>query len=261
MYSSFMQVSPGTIRITVESSWSAAAADYAEARALFSRMPVPGFPKGNAPSIIAANHYCREIRAETIRRCAARLIRIILMEKGIHTVGPFLVLQASLEPGKKFRCTMELLLRPKVTLPDCDEFEARSENEETRRAELKEWLLAHAVCDVPEPVIRISLEPDCRDTAHPGTILWTEAAQNALLHVIAHEVADAHGIEISEERLEKHLGEIASATNTTAALLHAIFNENGQLEAIREYLLVEAALDFLAQKEHHGMPETHAVAA
>lgn len=261
MYTSFMQVTPGTIRITLEAPWGAASTDYAEACALFRQMPVPGFPKGKAPTIITASRFSREIRAETIRRCAARLIRSILLEKGIRTVGPLLILQASLEPGQIFRCTIELLLRPKVSVPDCEEFEPLADNEETRRTEVKEWLLAHTECDVPEPVIRNSLEPTCRDIAQPGSMLWSEAAQNALLHVIAHEISDTHGITVSEECLEKHLEDIAAAMNTTVAKLCAAYNKNGQLEVIREYLLVEEVLDFLAREEHARVSRRHAVAA
>jgi FKBP-type peptidyl-prolyl cis-trans isomerase (trigger factor) len=261
MYTSFMQVTPGTIRIKLEVSWGTASTDYAEACALFRNMPVPGFSNGEAPAIITAEHFSREIRAETIRRCAARLIHSILMEKGIRTVGPLLILQASLEPGQKFHCVIELLLRPEVSLPDCDDLETLARNDDTRRAEVKQWLLAHTECDVPEPIIRRSLEPASRDTAQPGSMLWAEAAHNALLHVIAHEVADQNGIVVDENRLREHLEEIAAATNTTPEKLRAAYNKSGQMEVIREHLLVGAVLDYLARNETASISHLHATAA
>ncbi|MDR1011440.1 MAG: hypothetical protein LBM04_10025 [Opitutaceae bacterium] len=256
-----MQITPGTIRIEIEASWSTASTDYAKTCALFQNIPIPGFPNGKAPAIITAEHFSREIRAETIRRCAARLIRVILMEKGIRTVGPLLILQASLEPGQKFHCMIELLLRPEVSLPDCDALETLAGSDDTRRAEVRQWLLEHAECDVPEPIIRRSLEPACRDTAQPGSMTWAEAAHNALLHVIAHEIADRNGIVVDETRLGKHFEEIAAAANTTPEKLWAAYNKNGQLEVIRERLLIETVLDYLARNETAPMPRRCATAA
>lgn len=256
-----MQVTPSTIQIKIEASWNTASLDYAEACALFRNTPVPGFPNGKAPAIIAASHFSREIRAEAIRRCAARLIHDVLSEKGIRTVGPLLILQASLEPGQKFHCTVELLLRPDVSIPPPDDFEAEATSLNSRRAEIKRWLINHAECDIPEPIIRRSLEPSCRDSIQPGSMRWHEATDNALLQVIAHEIADQNGIIVSEERLEKHLEDIAAAAHTTPASLRAFYNNSGELESIREYLLIDAVLDFLAEQEFLRESKQHATAA
>lgn len=256
-----MQVSPDSLRIMIEASWGTASTDYAEACSLFRNLPAPGFPKGKVPAVVAADFYSREIRAETIRRCAARLIRSILVEKGIRTVGPLLILQASLEPGQKFHCTIELFLRPDVSMPDCAEFTPSAEGDDSRISEARQWLLDNAECDMPEPIIRRNIEPARRDTTQPGSVQWDEATHNALLHVIAHEVADRHGITIDEECLEKYLQRAAAATNMTPAELRAAYNKNGQLEVIREFLLIEAALNFLAKQERELLRHTSAAVA
>ncbi|AWI08211.1 hypothetical protein CKA38_02065 [Ereboglobus luteus] len=261
MYTSFMQVTPGCIRITLEAAWSTAASDYAEACALYRDIPVPGFSPGEVPAIITANCFSREIRAETIRRCASRLIRSVLVEKGIRTVGPLLILQASLEPGEKFVCTIELLLRPEVALPDCENFEPVADCKHTRRTEAREWLVANTECTVPEPIIRKALNSTHRDIVQPGSKLWDEAEHNALLHIIAHEVADRHGITVSEERLEEHLRNVADTVGMSPAKLRAAYNKNGQIEVIRESLLIEAVLDFLTKQEEAFLAQESAIVA
>lgn len=256
-----MQVSPDSLRIMLEASWGTASTDYAEACSLFRNLPAPGFPEGEVPAVVAADFYSREIRAETIRRCAARLIRSILIEKGIRTVGPLLILQASLEPGQRFHCTIELFLRPDVSLPDYTEFAPSAEGDDSRISEARQWILDNVECDLPEPIIRRTLEPSRRDTVQPGSVQWDEATHNALLHVIAHEVADRHGITIDEEDLEKYLQRAAATTDMTPAELRAAYNKNGQLEMIREFLLVEASLNYLAKQECEFQPQESAVAA
>lgn len=243
-----MQITPCTIRISFEAPWSTASADYAKACALFRNLPIPGYPNGNAPIMLTVLHYNREIRADAIRRCAARLIPAILSAKGIRTVGPLLIVQATFEPGHKFRCTTELVLRPDVSLPANKQFSPQSDAGAARRAEAEQWILSHAQCDIPDSIIRQILEPADRDFIQPGCMLWDEAANKALLHVIAHEIADRTGITVSEEQLEKHLEDLAASANTTAAQLRAIYNKNGHLEELRENLLIESVLNHLASR-------------
>lgn len=256
-----MQVTPGTIRIKLEAAWRAISADYMESCAIFRNMPIRGYPKGKAPIVVTSSHFSREIYADTIRRCATRLARLVLLEKGIRTVGPLLILQSSFEPGQKFICTIEMLLRPDVSVPDCRDFASDAESKEARRTELKQWLFSHADCDMPEPIIRRCLEPSRHDTAQPGSAIWDNAMHDALLHVIAHEVADQHDIIVSEQCLQNHLNELAAAANTTPEILRINYNRNGQIETVREYLLIEEVLDFLAKHESARASEDGAMAA
>lgn len=147
MYTSFMQVTPCAIIIKIEAPWRFASTDYAEACTLYRNSPVPGYPEGNAPTLLTVHHYNREIRAEAIRRCATRLIQIVLAEKGIRAVGPLVILQARFEPGSKFHCTVELMLRPNVASRDEEQCSASTETGDVRIEATRESLLIEAVRD------------------------------------------------------------------------------------------------------------------
>ena len=136
---------------------------------------------------------------------------------------------------------------------------------ENRRNQAVELLLKKADFDVPASLVRRQTQNYLQDLAQRAqyaglsadyieqnrdSILAdaeNHATQQVRLSYILEEIAKAENIEVSEDDIEKGLEKIASAQHepTTAADVRKRFEENGTMEAYKDQLKAEKALDLV----------------
>ena len=136
---------------------------------------------------------------------------------------------------------------------------------ENRRNQAVELLLKKADFDVPASLVRRQTQNYLQDLAQRAQYAGlsadyieqnrdkiladaeNHATQQVRLSYILEEIAKAEKIEISEDDIEKGLEKIASAQHepTTAADVRKRFEENGTMEAYKDQLKAEKALDLV----------------
>ncbi len=136
---------------------------------------------------------------------------------------------------------------------------------ENRRNQAVELLLKKADFDVPASLVRRQTQNYLQDLAQRAqyaglsadyieqnrdSILAdaeNHATQQVRLSYILEEIAKAENIEVSEDDIEKGLEKIAAAQHepTTAADVRKRFEENGTMEAYKDQLKAEKALDLV----------------
>ena len=136
---------------------------------------------------------------------------------------------------------------------------------ENRRNQAVELLLKKADFDVPASLVRRQTQNYLQDLAQRAQYAGlsadyieqnrdkiladaeNHATQQVRLSYILEEIAKAEKIEISEDDIEKGLEKIAAAQHepTTAADVRKRFEENGTMEAYKDQLKAEKALDLV----------------
>ncbi len=241
MKATFQAKPGGKTDLHIAVQWAEIAADYDDLLAEYGKLPLAGFRPGKAPREVIERQRRREIREDFTARCGRRLAREALRERDLRSAGPIEVTGIQLDPRRDFSFTAELVLRPKLPLPDYAGASWTGATDEERRDEISEWLLAHTAGDAPEPLIR----RECAPGFEPGSAEWEAAARRVKLMVILELIAEAEGIAVDETDVAARVEKIAAETGVDPGQLRRRLEREDAVTRLETLLRCEQTLDHL----------------
>lgn len=241
MNATFQAKPTGKTELHIDVAWPEVAADYDDLLADYGKLALAGFRPGKAPRAVIERRLKRQIRDDFTARCGRRLARAALRERDLRSAGPIEVVAIDFEPRREFSFTAELVLLPKLALPDYASASWTAATDEERRDEISEWLLAHTPGDAPEPLIR----QECGAGSEPGSAEWLAVARRVKLMVILEQIAEAEGIEVDERDVAARVEKIAAETGVDSAQLRRRLECDDAVKRLESLLRCEQTLDHL----------------
>lgn len=207
---------------------------------------VPGFRRGKAPPAIIRQRYRRQIEEAVGNRAATRLFREALEERGVKRVGPAGFTAIDLNADGSLTFSVEFDEEPEIELPDFKAFRPSeiATDDEGKKDELSEFLLANTSVDLPESLVEQEIEH-----GEPGEDDRAAAENRAKLLLILRAIARTEGIEVDDQDVDDRIESMAGAHGTTAEALRAELTQKQGLERIRLFLLAERTMDYILSGE------------
>lgn len=241
------EVSQGVLLLELSSPWSTVAPDYEDVLQAHRSAFVPGFRVGKAPLPVIKAHFHKDICSDAARRAATRLARDAVRERKLRVARGMVVTEMVLIPGQDFHCKVRIFQRPEftppayhqITIPDMASMELNA-----RYDAIADWLLSNTEpFSLPEPFIDELLDGD----ASTDETARVSAAQQARLQIIAREIAEREGLDVSPELMASQLDDMAKDEGISASSLRKQLEGNGGIEGIRDFLLTKVVLDYLCE--------------
>ncbi len=233
--------------IRIEADWNEVSADYEDAYLPYRNVSLPGFRPGKIPRSVIENRFHKEICASAGKRSATRLTRDALREKQLRTAGGTAVVEINFERGKAFSCVAEFVLRPQFELPDYSNMEITETEDEKQRDQITDWLLEKVSFPIADSLVSCELSEEEAD-AKPGSEAWTDAEKRARALLILHDIAENEGIEVSDVSIEQRIVQTAHSIGAEPHALREHLAASGGLTRLRDFMLAEATLTYLLEK-------------
>ncbi len=233
----------------VEAGWDEVKDDYGDILKYFMRANVPGFRPGKAPQGVIEQRFAGDILEEVRSRCARRLWREALDERGISMVGVAEISEMDFRKGEGFKFKAEFEVIPDFTLPEYTGLGlSAGADESTRRDEISRYLLENTKLDLPASFIDSELGRASGVGDGPEAREARQAAEARMkLMIILKRIAHDDGIEVDDRDLDDRIAAIAEAEGTTPNLLRNELATKGGLKRLRDFLVAEKVLDYILE--------------
>jgi len=274
----------GYHRLQIEAVWSEIAEDYEDIVAEYKKIRVPGFRPGKTPRTVIEKRFQKGIMDDLSQRASQRLGRQAVREAGIEVLGPAEAEELECVKGRPFRALVRFHPMPKIDLPDLDKLTSgdadmdssmfrkphpsEPEKEETPRANPEQVapfmagsaeqvdlrdrislkLLDLVRFDIPEGLVKHELALDGADDVAPGSAEWKAARDRIRLMLILKQIAKQEGIEVDQADVDKRIAEKAEEFGTTTNALQAELSQGDGMQRLKDMLLAENTLAYLAEK-------------
>ncbi|MBI3484361.1 MAG: hypothetical protein HY012_04320 [Acidobacteria bacterium] len=236
------------MKLEVTATWAEVAPDYDDVLAGYCKFAVPGFRPGKAPRTVVEKHFHGAIREDFVARCARRLARQALEERGIRAARQMELTESEFHVQQPFRFTGVFTAVPKLELPDYSAVALEATTDEARRNEISDWLLAHTPWNVPEVLIRQECESSALPDARPGDSQWQLAEQRVKLTTILEQIAEAEGIEVDERDVDQRVERTARECGVKPHELRQRLAQGVGRGRLRALLVAEQTLEYLLAK-------------
>jgi FKBP-type peptidyl-prolyl cis-trans isomerase (trigger factor) len=234
--------------VRVEASWSEIEADYRDIVSGYARMRLPGFRPGKVPQRVIEQRFQKEIIENLSDRIARRLGRQALREAGDEALGPLEVSEIRCGRGDPFRAVVQYLPLPDFRLPDLADLKGRNDGPDARDL-ISRRLLDLVTFEVPGELVLRELDLDCAGECDPAGEPWRAAAERIRLMIILKKIARQEGIEVDESDVSKRIAEKAEEWGESEGTLRSELEEGCGMDRLRDMLLAERTLQYLAEPE------------
>lgn len=236
----------GYRRLKIEASWSEVEPDYQDVVRQYTTVRLPGFRPGKVPRPVVEQRFRNEIFADLSALISERFSREAAREGGIEALGPLEASEIECDRGKPFRAVVRYLPVPEFRLPDLAQLKTEDDGT-AARDRISRRLLDLVSFEVPGDLVRRELDLDGLGESDPGSEPWRRAADRIRLMVILKRIARHEGIEVDETDISKRITEKADEFGETAETLRSELEEGGGMPRLRDMLLAERTLEYLAE--------------
>ena len=247
MLSTFAEGDAGRQTLTIKLDWDEVAADYDDILKLHARLPIQGFRPGKAPRAMIERRYASELQSGFTAQCPERFVRDAMSEADVHPAGHTTVEVSDLVPDGPVTLTCRFLPEPDFQLPDYRRIPLTSPDDEERRDDVSEWLLAQTDITLANALIEDELlysdVPEGDEEALASE--REQAEQRVRLILVLSRIAREDGIEVEEQDIDDRISAMAPEYGMPESELRAEMVRNGGLTRLRKMLLAEMVLDYL----------------
>ncbi len=235
--------------LRVEADWAGLAADYNDIVTTYTSVRVPGFRPGKVPRGVIEQRFQKQILEDLSHRAAQRLGSEALREIGAESLGPIEITEIGCQKGRSFHFTARFYPVPEIVLPDLGTIAIRGDDPDPRDM-ISRRLLKMVEFTVPDELVRTDLEADNGIVAHENAE-WKAAMDRVRLLLILKKIAAKEGIAISDMDVEQRIKEKAIEFGTNADTLRTELEGRGGRQRLKDMLLAESTLDYLAERSTH----------
>ncbi len=236
--------------LRVEADWAGLAADYNDIVTAYASVRVPGFRPGKVPRGMIEQRFQKQIAEDLSHRAAQRLGREALREIGAESLGPIEITDIGCGKGEPFHFTARFYPMPEFVLPDLGSIAIREDDPDPRDM-ISRWLLEMVEFKVPDELVRTELESDNDGIGAHEKAEWKAATDRVRLLLILKKIAAKEGIAISDVDVEQRIKAKAIEFGTATDTLRTELEERGGRQRLKDMLLAESTLDYLAERLTH----------
>ncbi|MEN8117186.1 MAG: trigger factor [Bacteroidota bacterium] len=240
-------ISNQKVTLQIEAAWESISDIFEAFFEEYEKVPVKGFRAGRAPKKIIEQRFGGQIIKETGTQAAQTLCDTAMETEGLVAGSPVSISGIQLKKEQPISFTAEFILMPEFELPDYLGLNPETEDDEGKRDEISQLLLAKANIGLPDEMVEQEMEltglkPDKSDQEN-----WQAAKERVSLLLILKKIADEDGIEVEERDVEERIKLVARQNGTSASALKQILLPNGGLSRLKNYLIAETVLDYLIE--------------
>ncbi len=232
--------------LNIEADWSELARDYDDIVAGYSKVRLSGFRPGKVPREVIEKRFQREIMNDLAERCAHRLGREAIHERGIEALGPVEAKAIECEKDKPFHFQVRFHPMPEIALPDIGSLKIDAGGADLRD-QISQRLLDLVPFAVPDELVRNELALDGIVGGDPQSPEWKSAEKRVRLMLTLKKIARQEGIEVNENDVSKRITERAEEWGESQKALRSELEEGGGMARLRDMLLAEKTLEYLVE--------------
>ncbi len=232
--------------------WEAVAQEYNDLLKRYAHLPVRGFRPGKVPPAVTMSSFKTQIEADFLAMTSTRFFRKALEQHGLEAATPIEILESDVRKGEQLHLRATFIAMPEFDLPDYTRLQLQATDPAEVLDEISMRLLERTSLDLPPALIEKELKYSELAGEVPNSQECEQAYQRAKLMLILKKIARQDALEPSEFELTQRLDAIAADNGITTAELKAFLQSNHGLARLRDSLLAETVLNYLASVQQPG---------